>query len=338
MTVSHMLRATLLSTACLTGSAYATGLGEITLHSRIDQPLRAEIPILAEIGNTVDAACFSLDPVPGADLPVITRARLRVVRVGQHQRLIITGGPTIDEPVFMLRIRMTCGTDLQRDYVLLPAPPEAITLPQAIANETQAPAPAAAKRPLRQSPPISDEGPVVVTKLTPPIPPPRARHSRRPPSMPGPLPLDTLAGLAAGKDRIVLGTAPEDSATGDTLAAAAALEDRVLKLETSLHRLDQQIDKLGAALTLGAESRTVRQQLAAMQKNYPNDTPVSAPAASPKSGDTATRWLELLFGVLLGGSVSAGIAHWVNRQDNRGRPFEALPQIGRPAKAESPRT
>jgi hypothetical protein len=43
-------------------------------------------------------------------------------------------------------------------------------------------------------------------------------------------------------------------------------------------------------------------------------------------------WLELLFGLLLGGTVSAGVAHLVSRRQDSLRTFDASPRIAKPGK------
>ena len=119
MIASRLLHHLLLGVTLISGAASAVELGEITLHSRIGETLRAEIPVSTG-GNPPDPACFSLAPLPGADFPVITGGRIRVVHVGQGYRLIIIGSKVIEEPVIAINLRAGCGLALQREYVLLP--------------------------------------------------------------------------------------------------------------------------------------------------------------------------------------------------------------------------
>ncbi len=114
-----MFSAALLASA----PAGAIGFGEIVLHSRIGEPLRAEIPIHAEPGENIEGACFSLAPLNGSDLPVVSSGKTRLVQEGNRYRLIITGSKPIVEPIFVIGLRASCGTDLQRDFVLTPAEP-----------------------------------------------------------------------------------------------------------------------------------------------------------------------------------------------------------------------
>ena len=121
--------------------ATAIGFGDIVLHSRIGEPLRADVPIIAEPGEGVESACFSLAALNGSDLPVVTSAKTRLVRDGDRFRLQITGSKPIGEPLFLIGLRAGCGVDLQRDYVLMPAEPVVFAAPAT-------PAPASADAPV----------------------------------------------------------------------------------------------------------------------------------------------------------------------------------------------
>jgi hypothetical protein len=342
MIASRMLRCGLFSAAIFSGSASAIGLGEINLHSRIGEALRADITVLAG-GETLDPACFSLAPVPGADFPVITTARTRLVRIGQDYRLILSGSKSIDEPVFVINLRAGCGMDVQREYVLLPAPPASSG---SSANEIEPPLVVASPAPRevpRSRPRAEYIGDAVTSDTdTPPqaVAKPRPNRSAQSASSrpKKPLPRETLAGIANGMDRVVLGGALDNlppPGAGDPLAQVNELDERLLKMETTLHLLNQEVDKLGTAVALGAESRAMREKLQDMQaQQSPSTFLPSVQAATPEPpvrGKTNTDgWLELLLGLLLGGSVSAGVAHLVSRQQDKKRAQAAA--SARPAK------
>jgi len=170
------------------------------------------------------------------------------------------------------------------------------------------------------------------------------RNSQRVAKKPKPpLPRDTLAGIADGKDRIVLGAALDDlppTSAGEPLAPVTALDERILKMETTLHLLDQEVDKLNTAVSLAAESRAMRAKLQEMQQTTPGFLPSVGAAAqqAPVLTEAGPKprhdgWLELLLGVLLGGSVSAGVAHLVSRKQLNARPLDAPPpRIAKPRK------
>lgn len=112
-----------LTAAFSPGIVHAIGLGEIVLHSRIGEALRAEVPILAAPGESPETLCFSLANLRNADFPVITSAKTRIVQRGLDYKLQITSSKPVYDPIFMLGIRAACGADLQRDYVLMPEAP-----------------------------------------------------------------------------------------------------------------------------------------------------------------------------------------------------------------------
>lgn len=120
---SRLFHLSALSAALFSANASAIGFGEITLHSRVGEALRAEVPIMAGADEQIETVCFSLAPLHGSDLPVVSTARTRLVRDGQGYRLHITGSKSIVEPIFMIGLRAGCGADLQRDYVLMPQAP-----------------------------------------------------------------------------------------------------------------------------------------------------------------------------------------------------------------------
>ena len=135
-----IFRLSIVAAALMTAhSASAVGLGDIVLHSRIGEPLRAEIPINAEGDDNVDAACFSLAPLSGSDLPVISNGKIKLLRENGRQRLVITGSKPIMEPIALIGIRAGCGVSLQRDYVLMPSEPVAIANPPPIATTVAPP-------------------------------------------------------------------------------------------------------------------------------------------------------------------------------------------------------
>ena len=335
MIASRPLRHGLLSAAIFSGAASAVGLGEINLHSRIGEALRADIPVISG-GESLDAACFTLGPVPGADFPVVTSARTRLVRIGQDYRLILTGSKAIDEPIVIISLRAGCDLDVQREYVLLPAPPASVGDSEPLA-EVAAPLPREVRprraRPERFSDNANTDSASPDRSATQPR---RERAAAKPKK---PLPRDTLAGMASSKDRIVLGAALDDlppPSAGDPLAPVNELDERLLKMETTLHLLNQEVDKLNTAVTLSAESRAVREKLQDMQAQQvtPGILPsveAATPQAPPRSTASRDGWLELLIGLLLGGSVSAGVAHLVSRRHDKARSFNPVPpRIAKP--------
>ena len=362
-------------------NAAAVGLGDMTLHSRVGEPLRAEVPVYTDEAHRIDNACFSLAPLRGSDLPVITSAKTRLVRIGSDYRLIITGTQPVGEPVFVIGLRASCGIELQRDYVLMPAPPLSGTMEittSATTTESNAGprvyTPKRAKttntiewqaregdtlesiaeaksngriseqRRLlaglkRANPDIEPEQylsegrlvniPNITRRIpaeapaslpstdlipaTPEVPPPpraKKKPKRAPPAPP------------SGGDRIVLGGDPEILKPGELAIAPRSelgqMEDRMLRMETTLRTLNEQVDNLNAAIEVTAETIALRQKLEAAQassKETPvtlTATPLPAPPTPPENNDLAN-WLELIVSALIGGLIASGLAYLLSQ-------------------------
>ena len=300
---SKLLNFGTLSALLWTTCAGAAGLGEIALQSRVGEPLRAEVPVWATNDEPIGNHCFTLNAVAGADLPVITAANTRLVRNGADWRLVISSKHPIHEPIFMISVRTSCGQTLQRDYVLMPEAPlplseatrqivmpqeEPVSRKQAVSRERQTPASVSAPRPQREKPPARD----------------------------------LLAKLAAtGGDRVLLGAEPVEARQDERLITGLVdpntVEGRMLKMETSLHSLDQQMANLSAALAVTAETVALRQKLMAAQARPSPAEAVStmspqAPATTNHAN--SSNWLELLLSALAGGLISGGVAHYLSRR------------------------
>lgn len=365
-----------LGTMLMSGGASAVGFGDIVLLSRVGEPLRAEVPILTNSGETIESLCFSLAAIRNSDLPVISSARFRLNRNGTTATLSITGTQPIAEPIFVIGLRANCGVDLQRDYVLMPSPPlmlaeaaepaaapvAATPAPRRSRNfrewtarrgdtlesiaESQSAGDLAEQQRLltalkRANPDIVEyevlaEGRTVrvpnLTRRTAerPVaaqtsamdrrsnresPPPRPRKAR-PAAQPAP------AATTGSADRIVLGAAPEDirpaPRPAPAHASASEVEERMLRLETTLNSLNQEVEKLNAALALATEALAVQQKLMTAQSlqspaagSAPTQLVPPPPAPAPSSPNN---WLELLLSALVGGGLAAGLAHFFSRR------------------------
>jgi Tfp pilus assembly protein FimV len=353
-------------------NAAAVGLGDMTLHSRVGEPLRAEVPVYTDEAHRIDNTCFSLAPLRGSDLPVITSAKTRLVRIGSDYRLIITGTQPVGEPVFVIGLRASCGIELQRDYVLMPAPPLSGTMEittsatvhtskktkttntiewqaregdtlESIAEAKSNGRISEQRRLLaglkRANPDIDPEQylsegrlvniPNITRRIpaeapaslpstdlipaTPDVPPPPRPKKKPKPAPPAPL---------SGGDRIVLGGDPEILKPGELAIAPRSelgqMEDRMLRMETTLRTLNQQVDNLNAAIEVTAETIALRQQLEAAQASS-KETPVTltanpppAPPTPPENNDLAN-WLELIISALIGGLIASGLAYLLSR-------------------------
>ncbi len=275
------------------GLAQAAGFGELTLHSRIGEKLRAEVPVSLAEHESVESRCFTLASPNGNELPAITRATLSLNRkAGGKAQLLIESNQRIDEPLLALGVRLGCGIDLQRDYILMPeaAPVRAemmATAPtapgdrntEAVARTSErAPAadtPGQALRPAKQSAP----------------PQPKARPTPRP------------RPAAPGGDRLMIGTGPSEGVPPNPeLLRLGEMENRMLRMESSLHTLNDEVEQLRMAVELGAQAMAVRHELKLAQSL--ESTALAPPAAGPQRQDSGGKWLELILSTLAGGGIS----------------------------------
>jgi hypothetical protein len=306
-------------------TARAAGFGEITLHSRIGENLLAEVPLLGGSKEIADANCYTLAAQTGTDLPAITQARIRITQSNGNYRLLIVGNKAIAEPVFTISLHAGCGIDLQHDYILMPEAPEPIA---------QFVAPPAAGQTPRQRALDQDESP-------PPAPghnslnngqgkQSMAERSKFRPARPGPdaeRPGEGLERMAPRRmartipfgDRLVLATAPAEVAP-EPRSDVGQLEDRLLKMESSLHILNQEIEALNTSLTLATEMQTARHDLQLAQTLQQPAIPaaLTIPPVAPERHASSENWLELVLGTLVGGLLAAGLAAFLGRRQKSG--------------------
>lgn len=305
------------ASALFAASAKAASLGEISLHSRIGEELLAEIPFTAGEREIPDAACFSLQAMPGADLPVVSNARIRLVRNKAGAHLLLIGSRPLSEPVFTISLHVNCGIDLQRTYVLMPEAP----LPSAAVARAHPPerdaAPAVrnspaktvrAAAPAKQARQAKADKRLARRQLA--AAPATGKQESRPPR--------PVAKPAPQGDRLVLGTTPLEFGSGDDIPAAGfklgELEQRLLKMETSLSDLNREMDALHSSLTLSTEMQTAKRELQLAQTLQQPALAAAVPVASDKRNTSAGNWLQLLLSMLLGGLLTAGLAQLLTRR------------------------
>lgn len=363
-------------TAALTPAlANAIGFGEIALHSRIGEPLMAEVPIVSNSSETPIAACFSMVALRGADFPVVTAAKPRLIKRGSSYILQIVGERPVNEPVFAIGVRANCGYDFERQYVLMPEPPIELAQAATSANtgtaarpvgkasqwqaregetleaiaEARAPNNPAERRRLlaalkRANPELESDAPLAegtLVQMPPPqrkrpAPPPKAaadtpaasagQAEPKPPRQPAPpsrqpKPTATPPTTNGGTDRLVLGAAgepPQAKAAGNSgLTSLAETEERLLKLETTLHRLTQEIEKMDQAIDLATKALEAQSRLQMAQNMQPSP---AAPAPRIETQSAAAKpaassnWLELLISAAIGAGLSIGMAQFLGRR------------------------
>lgn len=115
------------------GDARAMGLGRMNVLSNLGSPFEAEVQLLDASDNKQPGAeCFRLGQSGEADLPTLKRGRLTVVARDGGFRLRIVSEQAIDEPLLQVNLRVGCGSEVARNYVLLIDPPTHRASPKAV--------------------------------------------------------------------------------------------------------------------------------------------------------------------------------------------------------------
>ena len=115
---------------CYAGSAAGLGLGELTVHSALGQPLHASIRIIDPESHTVD--CYRAQPADGAvSAPV--QPQLALERAGSDALLHLRTRQSVADPILQLVLGFDCGPVLQREYVILLDPPSQVQAPVVVA-------------------------------------------------------------------------------------------------------------------------------------------------------------------------------------------------------------
>ncbi|HJW24066.1 MAG TPA: hypothetical protein VJ576_04145 [Rhodocyclaceae bacterium] len=303
----------------VTTSAGAVGLGDIRLQSHLGEPLQAEVNVIPGDLDALRSACFSLATELDSSLPVVASARIKLVRIGNDYRLIITGSRPISEPAFAIGIRAGCGIELRRDFVLLPemAPAAPVVSPLEPAATRHIPdAPSATGRGMAAVAVASTEAERVPAGAGKPL------VARRPPKPRLPAP----AHAAGAGDRLVLDAPPKDiKAPTNPLPPRGSLQDmdsRMQQLEETVSRLNYEVGKLDQAVDLAANILATQQrilQAKAAQPVSPPPSPVEPATAGLGS------WLELVLSALLGGAVASLIPRLLARRRERERAAEMAP-------------
>lgn len=279
------------------GPAAALGLGELTLHSRLGQPLHASVAVL-DAPAEITAGCFHLGAA-SAGLAAPPPVELSLEQTGRVNRLHIRSRDTINDPILQFALVSDCPARLQRDYTALLDPPSTIAPPVAAesAVSVQADAPpahAASNAAARADAPA----PLARPRTPPPrkkAAPPRAPDTDRPQlilsgrhrSLPD------AGGFALRLDT----TLPDLARAAEAPLTATELSDENTALTRKLAHLETQLAEL-------------QKRNAELEARRAAASPVSAPPPQPES---APRWpLYLLLAVLLAAAV--GLVAWLRNR------------------------
>ncbi|MEO7494413.1 MAG: FimV/HubP family polar landmark protein [Massilia sp.] len=115
----------------LSSSAYAAGLGKLTVLSALGQPLRAEIELTAvssEEANSLVAKLATTDAFKAANIdfnPALMSLRFAVEQRGGRQVIRITSAQPVNEPFVDMLLELSWNNGrLVREYTFLLDPPE----------------------------------------------------------------------------------------------------------------------------------------------------------------------------------------------------------------------
>lgn len=122
-----------LSLACclaLTAAeARALALGELVVHSRLGQPLAAQLAVTNSPGEVVEESCIALaKPARASEnqIPLLTKAKFSVEATDTGQLVRISTLSAISEPAIKLVLQLNCDsqTNVSREFTVLLDPPD----------------------------------------------------------------------------------------------------------------------------------------------------------------------------------------------------------------------
>lgn len=264
----NTLRALALATAlpAVMQSASAAELGDIISASRVGAGVRVEIELVGADGRLPEqSSCFSLvsDPLNPDGLPVLAngRATLRTLE-GRHSVIIISSQRVGETAV--LGLRLGCGFDTRRNYVLRLPPPE---LAQAPIAESRPPAQVPLQEPVVEAPASEPPQQKAPAKLAPPRKPIRAAARPR-----------------ANGDRLALSLSESDEALSRRLAEPAsgpadyrAAGAEAVALNARLSELEATVARLRAELAASTPTAEAGRAIIAQREIGPPHVPTAAP-------------------------------------------------------------
>lgn len=106
-----------IATLIASSSAHALLLGDAVVRSAPGAPLRAVIPLKPTAGEALEASCFRLAPVVGAEAGTVT-ANVSLERAAATPRLIVTSQDPIAAPLARFAIEAGCDGSIRRNYVV----------------------------------------------------------------------------------------------------------------------------------------------------------------------------------------------------------------------------
>lgn len=134
----HFLHRLLLLSCALPGATFALTLGEPVGQAVIGRPLAISVRLSGADASRVSADCARI--LPGAFESSDAGLKSAVVRI-ENGSAIITTWRAVYDPVLSFRLRIECGFQFEREYILLPSPPASV-VPATVSTQPQLLAPA----------------------------------------------------------------------------------------------------------------------------------------------------------------------------------------------------
>ena len=272
----------------------AVGLGDMRGQPVLGESIKLEVALLGAEKEKLDAACFRLvQPASSDGLPWLSKAAL-AVRGGAYPVLEIRTEAPLREPLMQLTLRLGCGHEVSRDYILMASPAtvrEAASLAAPVATasavENQAVAPIERRTP-RARPPapaavVAEEGPV---RLTP-------RKTLRRAAMPDRLVLSGEEGISVGEPPLRLATELRSSAAAkESQRDILRLEFRMLmalhdQAASQMATAEKLRDMEGTLVELQARAAQFAQRVETEAVASPSPAPAGQPAAPAPKPDSA---------------------------------------------------
>lgn len=209
--------------ALATGQAFALGLGPIQVKSGLNQPLVAEIPVLADTAVEMNELRVDLATAEDFARVGLNRARVGVPiefsigTSGKQTVIRLTTKEIVREPFldFLIQVNWSKGK-LLREYTVLLDPPVAPAVVKSVKQPAAAPPPPVTQS--RPAPaPAPRPAPPPVVEAPPPSAPPVAKEAAPAEPAPKPAPRATAPSAAAGEYGPVK--------KGETLSSIAASVD-----------------------------------------------------------------------------------------------------------------
>lgn len=331
---TRRIKPTLLALALVAAGLHAPcvqalGLGALEVKSALGEPFRAEIRMLGTPGAPLEPSCLSLQ-VPSSgnadDLPWLNRARFRI----QGNTVQILGSESLNHPILMVGLKLSCGYEVAREYTALlepatvsaPAEPPAASPPAHVPVEAVALSSAAPRHRERSGDAAPGE----------PVKPRQAAKTERPAAPDKGRSGDQLVVSAEGRATPKKATEPPAATQSkdthaekqllnvldDQVATLLTITDKVQALENRLAELNTQLASVQSEI---AKVEATREAQAAALAAMPSSMAPPAPAQSggPSVG-SAEWWLTLGAAASVGLGLGIGGA-WLTRRRSTPSPL-----------------